>query len=347
MRLFTSVAAAVLLTSAAAQTPAPVVPEVNLSEPTSPVHTQLSSARGGILGTITCDKNGAIYLQPQFTGNAIGNVGPSSEIVRIDPDGTVTKFPSTVADSSSRPMYVVGHAVDRDGRVFLLTMRPGPGTHVSIVELSADSSLVSKTDLDRELRPGLFAVLPSGDFLVGGTLPDRAQSAETRKSVLWLFGADGSFKREFLATSSPAEIDPQTKRPGGTIAIIDFRSLQIGDDGSIYVLRPRNAPEIDVFDEQGKKQRTLKLDPPPQARIDEFFFVGGGRLVVPYWSTEKSDGKQVYKRIFRVYDAQSGIPQMDYVSTFRAIVACLDNNDLVFLVTGKDRFLNIARASMR
>ena len=347
MRFAISVLVTVLLVSiAVAQKPAPVVPQVELPDPTSPVRTQLPR-RGGILGAIACDKNGAIYLQPQFAPDPSGNVESSSDIVRLNSDGTVASFPSSVADASGTPMYVVAHAVDRDGRVFLLTMRPGPGTHVTVVELSPDASFVSKTDLDRELRPGLFAVLPSGDFLIGGTLPDSDKSAETRKSVLWLFGSDGSFKREFLATTSAAEINPQTKRPVGTIANIDFRSLQIGDDNSIYVLRPANPAKIDVFDEQGQKQRSLKLNPPKDARVGEFFFAGNGRVVVPYWSTEKSEGKQVYKRIFRVYDAQTGIAQIDWVSTFRAIVACLDNSDLVFLVTSKDGSLSIERASMR
>ncbi len=347
MRLFLSVLITVLAAyGAAAQKAAPVVPQVDLPDPSSSVRTQLPR-RGGILGAIACDKNGGVYLQPQFTGNQIGSVGPSSEIVRIDPDGSVTNFPSSVADPTGRPMYVVGHAVDRDGRVFLLTMRPGPGSHVTVVQLSPDSSFVSKADLDRELRPGLFAVLPSGDFLVGGTLPQTDKSAETGKSVLWLFGSDGSFQREFLATSSATEIDPRTNRPVGTIANIDFRSLQIGDDNNIYVLQPGSPAKIVVFDEQGQKQRTLKLDAPPDSRIDEYFFVSSGRIVVPYWSTEKLQGKQVYKRIYRVYDAQTGIPQIDYVSTFRAIIACLDNNDLVFLITDKDGALSIARASMR
>ncbi len=336
-----------LLTSLAqAQQPAPVVSEVALADPSSPVRTQLPRT-GGILGQPACDKNGAVYLQPEFVTDSASNVLPPSVIVRINPDGSIANFSAGQADGANRPTYVLGHAIDRDGRVFLLTMRPGPGDHVSIEQAAPDSSYVSKTDLDRELRPGLFAVLPSGDFLVGGVVPPKNKEDTTRKSVLWLFGSDGSFKREFLAASSTVATDPKTKRPVDAPAPKDFNSIVIGDDGNIYVLVPGSPAKVQVFDEQGQKQRTLKLDPPQQARLDPIMFVSGGRVVVRYSRTEQENGKPVSKRIFRMYDAQTGMAQIDYVSGFRGIVACLDNNDLVFLVRGQDGALSLARASMR
>jgi hypothetical protein len=302
---------------------------------------------GGILPPINCDKNGAIYVQPEFLADANASSIVSSAIIRINADGSTARFSANLPNSQNRASYVLGHAVDRDGRVFLFTTRPGPGNHVTILELSADSSFVSTIDLNRELHPGLFAVLPSGDFLVGG-VEQAEKDVSTRKSVLWRFGPDGRFQREFFSASRKADLDPRTKQPVAINPTESFTSLQIGDDNNIYILQPGSPAKVVVFDETGVKQRTLRLDAPPQATLDIFLFVGGGRVVVPFRSTETgANGKKVSKRIFRVYDAQTGIAEIDYVSAFPGIVACLDNNDFEFLVTGKDGALSIARASMR
>ena len=325
--------------------PAVVVPQVDLPDPSSPTRTQLPHT-GRILGQVTCDRNGAVYLQPQFVEDPSASTGASSPIVRITSDGSTTRFAAPSGSQEYSHTYIVGHAVDRDGRVFLLTMRPGPGDHLTILQLAEDSSVASTTELDRELRPGLFAVLPSGDFLIGGVETGDNNSA-TRKSVLSLFGRDGRFEREFLSASSKVDIDPQTKQAVAINPTESFGSLQIGDDNNIYVLLPGSPPRISVFDETGAKLRTLKLDAPPQARLHPEFFVSGGRIVVPYWSTQKANDKTVDKRIFRTYDAQTGIAQIDYASTFRGAVACVDHNDLIFLVTGQDGTLSLARASLR
>jgi hypothetical protein len=345
VRLIVAFLVVSLTTLAGAQQPAPVVPQVELADPTSSVRAQLARS-AGFLGQVACDKNGAIYLQPEFAAD--DNTGtPGSAIIRISSDGSIARYSADPSGAKSHT-YVLGHAVDRDGRVFLLTMRPGPGDRLTVLQLSPDSSIVSKTDLDRQLRPGLFAVLPSGDFLISGVENSNEKDAGTRKSVLWLFGSDGTFKRQFLAASTKVDVDPKTRRPAPTPATVDFTSLQIGDDNNIYILQPGSPVKVVVFDETGVKQRTLRLDAPPQATLDVFLFVGGGRVVVPFRSTETgANGKKVSKRIFRVYDAQTGIAEIDYISTFPGIVACLDNNDLEFLVPGKDGALSIARAAMR
>lgn len=329
-----------------AQQAAPTVPQVDLSEPSSPVHTQYTGP-GGILGEITCDRNGALYIQPQFVPGADTNARATSDIVRINPDGSIKKFSAVDASAPNHPTYVVGHAIDRDGRVFLLTMRPGPRSQLTILQLAPDSSSVSKTDLDREMQPTLFAVLPSGDFLVGGTAATSEQDKQSRASVLWLFGSDGSFHREFISAASSKKTDSKAKGPVDVPSTADLGGLRIGDDDNIYVFRPGSPAKVDVFDQSGARQRTLRLDTPPKASFDHFFAVSGGRLVVGYSSAQQKVGPPSSSRIFRVYDAQTGAAQVDYVSTFRGTPACLDNNDLVFLVTGKGGGFDIARASMR
>lgn len=317
------------------------MPQVTLPEPSLPVRTQLPQ-NGGTLGKLECDKDGAVYLQPQFVSDTGGNVLPNSDILRINSDGSTNRFS---AAGQGRMNYVQGHAVDRDGRVFLLTMRPGPRHRLTVLQLAADSSYVSKVDLDRELQPTLFAVLPGGEFLVGGARVDSDENRKGGTSVLWLFGSDGSFHREFGA-ATPTKGDKPGNPVGGPSSP-DLGGLQIGDDDNIYVLRPGSPAKVNVFDQGGTLQRTLRLDAPPKAALDGFFSARAGRLVVGYSSPQQKVGPPSPSRIFRVYDPQTGIAQIDYVSAFAGTPACVDNNDLIFLLTGKDGSLNIARVSMR
>ena len=336
------VVALLLLASTRAQQATVNVPQVELGEPSSPVRTQFTRT-GGLLGDIECDRNGAIYLQPQFVAGADTKAQAASEIVRINSDGTINKFSAAGATASDHAAYVVGHAVDRDGRVFLLTMRPGPASHLTILQLAPDSSYVSKTDLDRELKPSLFAVLPNGEFLTGGTAAEEGKDPSTRNSVLWLFGPDGTFHREFFSAAATSKSKDKNQAPTQS----NLAGMRIGDDDNIYVLRPGSPANVDVLDESGSPVRTLRLETPPHTAFSGFFAVAGGRIVVAYSSSEQKVGPPSSTRIFRVYDAQTGIPQVDYVATFAGIPACVDNNDLVLLTTGKDGTLSVGRSSMR
>ena len=321
------------------------VPQVALSEPSSLVPTQYTRP-GGTLGDIACDRNSAIYIQPQFVAGADTNPQATNEIVRINSDGSINKFSASDSNAPDHATYVVGHAVDRDGRVFLLTMRPGPGNQLTILQLAADSSYVSKIDLDRELRPTVFAVLPSGDFLVGGTTVLAKQDKQPGKSVLWLFGSDGAFHREFFSATNPKNAGDKSNN-AEVPSSHDLVGLRIGDDDNIYVLHPGSPAKVDVYDQSGARLRSLRLESPSQTRFGGFFAVNGGRIVAGYASTEKKVGPPSTQRTFRTFDAETGLPQIDFVSTFAATPACVDNNDLIFLVNGKDGSLSLYRASLR
>lgn len=310
------------------------------------MHTDLPRS-SGIFGELSCDRNGAIYLRPA-RGSPETTMPLNAAVVRINSDGSVNKFVANQENGTVAP-HVMEDAVDADGHVYLLTMRPGKGEQLTVLQLSADSSYLSKTDLDRELTPNLFTVMPSGDFLVGGTVTEKSDKPDaqpTTKSVLWLFGNDGQFKRDFLSPEPPADKPAKTKKKTDT-GPRNLTALQIGDDGNLYVLEPGNAPKVLVFDQDGKKVRTLKLQAPPQGAANRKLYISNGRLMVPFWTMTEENGKRIGKRVFRVYDSQTGIAMADYVATFQGVLACMDNNDLVFLTNGSGGQIGVARASLR
>jgi len=324
-----------------------VVPQVDLSLPGSPMRTDLPRT-SGIFGELSCDRNGAVYLRPE-RGNPESRMPLNAAVVRINSNGSIDQFKANQENGTIAP-HVMDDSVDADGHVYLLTMRPGKGEHLTVLQLSADSSYVSRTDLDRELTPALFTVMPGGDFLAGGTVAetnkDNPQAQPTTKSVLWLFGNDGQFKREFLSSDASAGTANNAKKvdTGPT----SFTSLVIGDDGNVYVLEPGTPPRVVVFDQNGKKVRTLKLQTPSHGTPNRNLYISNGRLMVPYWTLVTADnGKRIGKRVFRVYDSQTGIAMADYVATFQGVPACMDSGDLLFLVNAKDGSIDLARASMR
>lgn len=325
-----------------------VVPQVELTLPGSPLHTDLPRSTA-IFGELSCDRNGAIYLRPEH-GNPESSMPLNAAVVRINSDGSVNKFVASQENGTVAP-HVMEDAADADGHVYLLTMRPGKGERLTVLQLSADSSYLSKTDLDRELTPNLFTVMPSGDFLVGGTVTeksDKPNAQPTTRSVLWLFGNDGQFKRDFLSPDAPADKrEKATNKKKADTGPRNLTALQIGDDGNLYVLEPGTAPKVLVFDQDGKKVRTLKLRAPAEGAANRRLYISNGRLMVPYWTMSEENGKRIGKRVFRVYDSQTGIAMADYVATFQGVLACMDNNDLIFLTTSSDGQIGVARASMR
>ena len=113
MRLMVLPFFAMLAALAGAQQPAPVVPQVELAEPTSPLRTQLART-AGFLGQVACDKNGAMYLQPEFAADDNSGM-PGSAILRVSSDGSVARYAADPSGGKGHT-YILGHAVDRDGR---------------------------------------------------------------------------------------------------------------------------------------------------------------------------------------------------------------------------------------
>ncbi|HKV95397.1 MAG TPA: hypothetical protein VJW20_22820 [Candidatus Angelobacter sp.] len=232
-----------------------------------------------LVGDLTCDEDGNIYLETGNPGGPIRELNPKGETVAdflFSADTSIDVYgngPYTL--SADGALYTwVGNK--KDGQFYVLVFG-ADGTHKRSIKLDPGFPWV----------PGPFAVFSNGNFLMTGQEYDR----DVRKPMLpftAIFRSDGkllkeiSFEDDERIHKMTLERDPvitSAMAPNDNRAVA-FGHVQPAKDGNLYVMRWMSPAVIYVVSPGGEVLRRFTVDPGDDKMMPLQMFLSENRIAM-------------------------------------------------------------------
>jgi hypothetical protein len=305
-----------------AQEPASQIPTLTLRAGSSRTVTQ--EWVGSVFGSIQCDRNANAY----FRVAGRGEHPFKSSLLKISSDGRETRRFGLEAIKEMPEVTSPHVAIGPSGDVFFLLRSLDSKRKIDELWVAAftdNGDLRWKTRLSLRVEPDLFAVLPSGNLLVGGRDESGTSGdAPPVRPQLWIVDAAGEAKGA-LGAPRPRNGETPADEPA-TRDDIRLRSVAVSESGSIYLLNGFRDPVVDVWTEGGQFVRRLRLSTPfANAVAQEVLMVNGQLLVFYQGPLQKlEDGKTRRQLLYAVYDPSSGehVANLRFADDLKGWLAC-------------------------
>jgi len=295
-----------------------------------------NTAPASVVGLAKCDADGNLYLQgadgvtiSKFNskGEAVATFKASSspDVVQVDGAGRFI-----VSDDGQVYQLVFPHSYDRD--VFLYNK---DGSYKSMVKL----------DVGGPWHPSLFAVFPSGSFLVAGQKWDRL--AQQYFPFTGILSSSGTLLKE-LHLEDDDNIHEMAARgdsrvgPGPVSTRLNFAisrgKMEMGSDGNVYLLRWLNPAVIYAVSPGGEIERRFTVDPGDPDFMVREMKIAGNRIAAVFLKSSK--GKMPARLIIKVVDLEGNKvatheqPMVDGHLAFGPTLACYILNPEQFTFLG-------------
>jgi hypothetical protein len=275
------------------------VPRVTLNAHQS---VALALTKGSYQHPIKCDHDGNIYVRLYQDPNPL-----MAPISKIGPDGRqLARFSFDHIDElGNQAFQAADFVVGARGEVYALA-ETGNGGH--LITFGSDGTLRSITPLliGRDLELYRILRLMSGQFLV------TALQGDERKPRTFILDDSGKMVR-FIDLKETSHTDKSGKISSEDITNFELSDVITDDSGQIYILRPSTPASMVILSPSGEFLRSITIDAPAGAHYAPFTLgVSGGRIAVIF--RERLDEHRISaKSVFRVLDAGTGLPLVDYV----------------------------------
>jgi hypothetical protein len=309
-------------------------------------------ARSMATTTPVCDGAGNIYVQ--FIARApASNLAPP--VTRISADGQqLTKFSLDSVPGLAPDASIDSYAVTPRGEVLMFGYN---GDVPQLFTFRDDGQFDSIRKFDLEISNSVFAVFPTGEFLVRGV--KASSPADKRHDAVFtgLFDRNGRFLKqitledeiEFKDRADFKDGAEYSKAYNATLHSLSFSQAISADDGNVYLVRQPKPLSVDVVSPGGEVLRQLTLKPPSPSFQAGDVKVAGGKIVVEFILKVPGDRQnRISDFTFSVFDAESGEKEYDYYSPppLPGFLACYTPNYFTFLKI-EENGLTLVRAAAR
>jgi hypothetical protein len=254
---------------------------------------------------IKCDSGGNLYARP------FQDPGPDKPlrppILKIGRDGKLSASFSFehVGDIDTKDLELIDFSAGRLGEVYALVASK-KASYVVAFRSNAEFQSATLLSLDPSFQASRFVRLSSGQYLLTGL------KGTKRDPTILLLDTAGNIVRTFN-TKETYHTDPAGAATKGDIDSFELSDLQVGEDGNIYIMRPSAPAKILVLSVLGEVVREFAVEAPGSDYFPLSLALGGGRIVVIF-EQRKAPGQSIARYVYRVIDANTWTPLLDYVT---------------------------------
>jgi hypothetical protein len=318
--------------------PPTLIREVPLEPPSDSVRMRVVAS--GLVGTSQCDADGGVYIRPDAMMNPL-----QVPIMRVHKDKQPLIFDIGPAPKDTEN-YIHAFAVDPRGEVAALVRTVFKNSVImTLVSFRSDGTMLDRVPLDSEIVAIRMAALPKEEILISGfeelkrTNDKGFVRVYGNRGFVHIYGRDGRFKRSLYEQAKPSN-------EGANYDLaIQFGSTQVGPDGTIYILKGTKPATLEVFTPEGARIATHKLVPPFKDAQSFDLHLASARAIVQYQrsATLEKNREPEIRMDYTVYDLMTGEPQVNLVSTKPGMMVCVVQNEMIYLIGGKDGFLSLGK----
>lgn len=265
-------------------------------------------------------------------------------VISISRDGKrVTRFSLEATPDRFQQARISDFAVGPNGALYLL-VRLGPDAHV--LRFDSSGRFSSEFQVSEAVGPTQIAVFKTGDLLIaGGPPPNLPTNLAHANAFIGIFNESGQLYRKLdLPKDVGPAVELKEKSPVGDARgkvaprdrtfeeAIALSSMELADDGNIYLMRHTPSGPIYAIGPAGDIRNRISLNPPKGAYLSAVK-VARGRLAAEFIQN-KPDSYEIESVILQVVDLQTGGTVGEYFHSDSGIgsaLACYVPDEFTFL----------------
>jgi len=293
----------------------------------SEVHP-LSWPTGSPVLPLKCDEDGNVYAR--FLLGVLPS--PSSEIVKIAPDGTKKATFDYARVPDLGKAFAPDFSIGVTGELYEVVEVPTrKGNQVLLLRFSENGTFQGKAELTtpKPFAPSQVLALRDGNLLISGVLEEGSDKGRAFNGI---FSTNGQLIRKFGLKGEPepksnpaiSSEDAMLLNPGALSA-----RAMLGLDGNVYIFHQVSPARLYVVSPSGQLLRTLTLAPPKDKAEPSEAAMGSTSMAIEFQVPEE---KYVSITRIRLVSLQTGEPIADYeISPGLGQIACYASDKFTFI----------------